>query len=57
MTADPPSLGSPAAAPARLRCLCWPDYSTPDAPSLELNDDCPQHGGHVAAPYDGPAPY
>lgn len=57
MTADPPSLGSPAAAPARLRCLCWPDYSTPDAPSLELNDDCPQHGGQVAAPYDGPAPY
>ena len=25
------------------RCTCYPDYGTPDAPSLDVNDDCPRH--------------
>lgn len=44
----------PAVEPA---CRCWPDYSTLDAPSLDLNDDCPRHGGQSAVAYDGPDPY
>lgn len=27
----------------RVECICVPDYSTPDAPSLDVDDDCPRH--------------
>lgn len=29
-------------------CSCWPDYSTPDAPSLDENPDCPAHAARIA---------
>ena len=29
-------------------CHCWPDYSTPDAPSLDANPECPRHRDEIA---------
>ena len=33
-------------------CICAPDYGTPDAPTLDVDDDCPRHreGGPAGNP-------
>ena len=40
---------SPPYQPIDTRnCACWPDYSTPDAPSLDTNPDCEAHAQQIA---------